>query len=115
MSELEKLLIFKKTVEEGQNKMEMKCPFCRRKFVTDEKMEEIISHCGSQHCFTLYHLISDKKLMDPYSLASRQVKTEQEEDNIQQASDPYFLFSNIKTEDDDEVCMKSVEEIYAIN
>ena len=35
---------------------------------SSQDMKEMIAHCGSDHCFTLYYLISDNEILDPYSL-----------------------------------------------
>ena len=66
--------------------MEIKCPFCSKKFErkgwTDEHssgdMNDMIAHCGADHCFTMYHLISDKTVLDTYQLFN--IKHEVEDD-----------------------------------
>ena len=83
MPELENLLLFKNIKHEGRRKTEIKCPFCKKRFYKDGWREEassldkkdVIAHCGADHCFSLYHLISDKSMVDPYSLSTN-IKTE---------------------------------------
>ena len=84
-----------------------KCPFCKKKFknlatgsnVRDVK--EMVIHCGVEHGFALYYLMSDQKVGEMRSILKElQVKQEpmEEEENGLNMMDP----DSIKTEPMDE-------------
>ena len=103
MPELENRLICKNIKQAGERKMEMKCPFCNKRIVKEGwmaeqsslDMKEMIAHCGSEHGFTMYHLISDKSIIDPYSLSSN-IKAE-----IKNEDTESLVIEQVQTEPED--------------
>ena len=89
-----------------------KCPFCKKKFknlatgsnVRDVK--EMVIHCGMEHGFALYYLMSDERMEEmKMILKSLQIKQEPVEQNNENTNiiDPSFIKLEPVEEDDTDI------------
>ena len=89
-----------------------KCPFCKKKFknlatgsnVRDVK--EMVIHCGMEHGFALYYLMSDERMEEmKMILKSLQIKQEPVEQNNESTNiiDPSFIKLEPIEEDDTDI------------
>jgi len=80
-----------------------KCPFCKLRFSNDEcvkDLKDLVIHCGSQHGFAVFYLISDKHIEDTRNIVIQGMMNEniKEEPEVKKIKVEPEVVVNVKQE-----------------